>query len=778
MTILFFCNLSTGKLGAFEHFLLLMGRRLSADGSRLVVLFGAPPFGSVPDALKEAGITWDYIEGWAGKDGHARAWRFVRPALTALRRYRPDIVGVHFGNEFPVILAVLLSKLFVKVSPVWVWYQHQQIEPPSLVTSNLSRIRCLGWVVDHCVVLYEGGRRSLLLRKLKPGSISRIYNGVMDCSLSRPQGWLKQELRLPPDAVLAVSVGWLIPRKCIDFTIRAFEESAKNNPKAILLIVGDGPERARLELCARSLGLESRVLFLGARGDTREILLQCDCLVHSASSEACVYAVLESMASGIPAVVVDAGAAREQVSDGRSGYVVKQNDEPSFSEKLEEVLRNSETRKLMGFAARQRWSELFSLEGSVIKHCELCRNLAGKIPLGLPSFSVKVLFFCNLIPLKTGAFEKLLSAIGQKFREVGSEFIVYFSGQPIKPVIESLHESGVRWEIHSEWADGPGKVRQWGFILPALRRVVQERPDVVVVHFGNELPTLITILLARLMGFRKIKWVWQQDQQIRDPNVFGKCLSRLRLLGTVADHFVAMYEGGRESMLKRGIPVDKITVIHNAVTPYSPARPKGWLRQELGIPANEIILVTIGSLIPRKRIDFLLRACALLNSLTPEPLNPLTPRRQLWRLLVIGEGSEREPLAALTRKLGIADQVHFLGLRNDIREILPECDLYVHASSAETCTYSVTESMAAGIPAVMLNAGAAKEQIANGVSGYVLDAVDAEAFASRVRELMVDEAKRTEMGRVAEVRWRENFTMDVSASAYHRLYTRLGRGKG
>jgi glycosyltransferase involved in cell wall biosynthesis len=67
-------------------------------------------------------------------------------------------------------------------------------------------------------------------------------------------------------------------------------------------------------------------------------------------------------------------------------------------------------------------------------------------------------------------------------------------------------------------------------------------------------------------------------------------------------------------MRKRGIPAIKITVIHNAVTSYAPERPKGWVREEFGIGPDEVILVTIGSLIPRKLIDFLLRACAALGT--------------------------------------------------------------------------------------------------------------------------------------------------------------------
>ena len=797
MTILFFCNLNTGKLGAFENLLLEIGRRLTAGGDRLVVIFGAPPFGPVPEALKEAGISWDYIKGWAGEAGHPRAWRFVLPALAAIRRFQPELVAVHFGNEFPTLVAALMSKCFMKRSPIWVWHQRQQIEDPSFITRRLSRIRTLGLVVHHYVVSYEGGRKSLQARNVKPEKITRIYNAVPEYVSGRSPGWLKQELCLTADAVVAVNVGWLVPRKRIDISIRAFAKVAQKLPNSHLLVVGDGSERGALEAKVRALGMETRIHFLGARNDVRDILSQADCLVHSSIAETCTNVVLESMAAGIPAVIMNAGAATEQIDDGVSGYVVGAHDEQALADRLEEVMSNSMIRKTMGSAALQKWKTPFNLDVTAAEHADLYRHLLGKVCLSRRP--IKTLSLCNLIPLKMGAFERLLAAIGQEFKNAGDEFVVTLSGKPIEPVAELLRTKHVRWEVVDGWAYGPDKVNAWGFVVPALRLLRRENPDVVIVNFGNELPLLVTVLLARLMGMGKVKWIWQQHQQIKDPGWIEKRLSRLRLLNLSVDHFVAVYRGGFESLRKRGIPADKITIIHNAVTPYTPSQPKGWLRKELGIPPDEILMVTIGSLIPRKRIDFLLRACAplraegsvvgcqvdqLLNEqlvgspLTTQQLDNLTTKLPPWRLLIIGEGPDREQLESLSRDLGIAHQVHFLGLRNDIREMLPECDLYVHASSAETCTYALTESMAAGIPAVVLDAGAAKEQIQDEVSGYVLDAVDAEVFASRVRELMENMEKRAEMGRAAEARWRENFTMDVSASAYHHLYRRLGAREG
>ena len=167
---------------------------------------------------------------------------------------------------------------------------------------------------------------------------------------------------------------------------------------------------------------------------------------------------------------------------------------------------------------------------------------------------------------------------------------------------------------------------------------------------------------------------------------------------------------------------------------------------------------------------------SLSSSSSTEQPNNLTTVMPPWHLLVIGEGPERERLVALAGELGIAERVHFLGMRNDVRGILSECDIYLHASKAETCTYAVTESMAAGIPAVMLNAGAAKEQIENGVSGFVLDVVDPVPFAACLRDLMADPARCAEMGQVAKSRWEALFRVERAAKRYHEMYGQAARG--
>lgn len=423
---------------------------------------------------------------------------------------------------------------------------------------------------------------------------------------------------------------------------------------------------------------------------------------------------------------------------------------------------------------------------------------------------MKTLFFCNLIPRKTGAFEALLAAIGAEFAKAADEFVVVFAGEPIAPVAESLRSAGARWHVLQGWVEGGAersvvskrwsgegeetrsapasteeasdravaadvdrgeggtaeRVHPWRFVIPALRLIRKERPDVAVVHFGNEMPTLVASLLTRLRG-RRPRWVWQQDQQIQDPGRLGRHVSRIRLLAAGVERFVAVYEGGRQSLIKRGIPESRIRVIPNSIAPFQTQRAAGWLRRELDVSENAVLLLTTGSLIARKRIGFILQACAGLR------VGASTD----WRLLVIGEGPDRATLAAAARDLGIEQRVHFLGLRNDVRDLLAEADVLAHASLAETCTYAITESMAAGIPSVVTEAGAAREQITDGRSGFVVQRDDLKLFVSRLERLLSDPALRRAMGAAAREHWAAKFQLEGAAERYHRLYRDLSLGR-
>jgi glycosyltransferase involved in cell wall biosynthesis len=375
---------------------------------------------------------------------------------------------------------------------------------------------------------------------------------------------------------------------------------------------------------------------------------------------------------------------------------------------------------------------------------------------------MKTLFFCNLVPDKQGAFERFLASLAGEFKATGDRLLLALAGEPIRPVADALRDHGAEWRIVAGWNDTEGRVRPWAFVRPALSLLRRERPDVAAVHFGNELPSVATALMHRLSGGPRCRWVWQQDQQVCDPQGLSRFVSRIRMLTPFFSHFVAVYEGGRRSLVLRGVPAARISVINNAVTDTPPEVPRADLRCELGVPSDALLLAAVSSLTPRKRIDFLLNACAAL--LREEPAA---------RLVVIGDGPDRSRLVTLASSLGIAERVIFAGSRNDVPSLLAASDIFVHAASAEACSYAVLESMAAGLPAVMTRAGAAEEQIVEGESGYVVAPGDDKAFAERIRRLASDTELRRRLGRAARRRWHEHYRLEDAARRYHGLYKRL-----
>ena len=111
-------------------------------------------------------------------------------------------------------------------------------------------------------------------------------------------------------------------------------------------------------------------------------------------------------------------------------------------------------------------------------------------------------------------------------------------------------------------------------------------------------------------------------------------------------------------------------------------------------------LLSIGSLLPVKGFDTTIRA-----------LSQAVAQRNDWHLWIAGEGPERTSLEQLIAAEGVADRVHLLGFRNDVRALLSAADLFVSASHREGLPLVVIEAMQVGVPVVVTPVGGCREII-------------------------------------------------------------------
>ena len=174
----------------------------------------------------------------------------------------------------------------------------------------------------------------------------------------------------------------------------------------------------------------------------------------------------------------------------------------------------------------------------------------------------------------------------------------------------------------------------------------------------------------------------------------------------------------------------KVEVIPNPVEldafapQTSTPQQRAQIREQYHIPQDATVACFVGRLGREKSVDVLLRFWA----------QEMKPQDNM-RLLIIGDGPEKEPLEQLAQQLGITDTVIFTGkvLHPDLPPYIHTCDIYVTASLSDTNSISMLEGMAGGLPVLQLYDELNADQVTDGVNGYMFP--DAAEMGQRLRQI-------------------------------------------
>ncbi len=192
---------------------------------------------------------------------------------------------------------------------------------------------------------------------------------------------------------------------------------------------------------------------------------------------------------------------------------------------------------------------------------------------------------------------------------------------------------------------------------------------------------------------------------------------------------------------------------------FSPATPgeRARVRAELGLAPDAYAFACVARLEPVKRHGDLLAAFARLT-------DPAA------RLLLVGGGSQLEPLKAEAGRLGISARVSFLGERSDIERLLQASDAFVLCSETEGSSNAVLEAMACGLPVVASAVGGNPEAVDHGRSGLLVAAHAPEQLAAAMQELLDDRKRSAAFGRAGRIRVATEFSIAAMVAKYDALY--------
>ena len=217
-----------------------------------------------------------------------------------------------------------------------------------------------------------------------------------------------------------------------------------------------------------------------------------------------------------------------------------------------------------------------------------------------------------------------------------------------------------------------------------------------------------------------------------------------------------------------GFALDRIRVIHNGVDgsrffPDPPIRAR--VRRELGLSENEFCIGSVGNLLPVKDQLTLLRA-----------VESMTGRCSAWRLIIVGEGSERPKLEAfLDAHPNCKDRVVLTGTSDHVPELLQAMDVYVLPSLSEGISNSLLEAMSSGLAVIATDTGGNPEVVVDGESGLLFPVGDSDRLAEQLLLLNSQPQVRVQLAQQALRRMREEFSIDSMIRKYAQLYESLGR---
>jgi glycosyltransferase involved in cell wall biosynthesis len=244
--------------------------------------------------------------------------------------------------------------------------------------------RLLSPLTDAFIAVAEPHALYLASHEGCPAAKVRVIPNGVDVGRFRPRRpsrELQSQWRLEDGAATVGIVAALRPEKNHALFLDVAALVRQKLPKTQFLIVGDGPQRAKLEALAQNLGIAAAVRFLGTQSDMPEVLSLLDVVVLTSHSEANPLCLLEAMASEKPVVATRVGSVAETVLDGETGYLVAAGDARQLADRIALLLTDRSHAAVMGRAGRKHVAAHWSVDRMVQGYEDLIEQIyAGKCP--------------------------------------------------------------------------------------------------------------------------------------------------------------------------------------------------------------------------------------------------------------------------------------------------------------------------------------------------------------------------------------------------------------
>jgi glycosyltransferase involved in cell wall biosynthesis len=732
--------------GGAERHVLDLATHLGKDKYNLFVS-SLIPGGNV---LKEIAANGAQVELFPVKRiysifGILKGFEFMR----FLRKNKIDILmTIHFGSD-------VWGTIFGRLAGVPVIISNRRDIGFWKKMRHIWAYRFINRWVDRIIVNCSASKNKVIEdENVIPGKI-KVIHGAVDVRKFKPSRRkrdIRKDLGISSNKIVIGAVGNFNPIKGHKYLIEAAASIVKKSPKAHFLLVGDGLEKQRLAYSVERLGLQNNVTFLGSRNDIPDILSIMDICVLPSLSEGLSNALIEYMVAGKPIIATQVGGNPELIEGGVSGMLIEAGKADAIEKAIIELINDKEKAKYLAKNARKKTEKDLGMRTMIGNYEEILSGYGKKRVLHLVS--------------SNGLFgaEKVLLDIARFNNQNGTDVIVGAIKNSHNPHTEVVSEAE-RLGLETAIFESNGRMDP-ETMLQIKKYIRENRID--IVHTHNYKSDMLGFLATR---FTDAKWiatnhVWHgTDKKLRFYEKLDSFILRF------VDKVIAVSDEIKDDLVKKGIREDKIERIYNGIDTSAVSGLRlavcgknsngngQQLRKKLGIAKNDIVVTTVGRLSPEKGYAVFLKAA-----------EKIIKKRNSTKFLIVGDGPLFKSHKSQVTSHKLQDYVKFLGIRNDIAEILSVTDIYVNASYIEGMPITILEAMRAGLPVVATRAGATPQVISHGRSGVLVDSGDPQRLADEIESLISDRSKRLKLGKHAYEDVRSKFSLERMGCDYAEVY--------
>lgn len=211
------------------------------------------------------------------------------------------------------------------------------------------------WLSNFCdlIITINSEDEAIARKWFRVKRVARISGAGINLEKFTPTNAMlryarRKEVGYLENDFIILCVGELVSNKHQDFLIRLIHSIGEKIPNIRLLLAGQGQETMTFKELSKSLGVQSKVEFLGFRNDVVQLMQMADVAVSSSKREGLPINIMEAMATGIPVVATNCRGNRDLVCDEKNGFLIEQEALDQFADRIEQLYRNPSLRVAMG----------------------------------------------------------------------------------------------------------------------------------------------------------------------------------------------------------------------------------------------------------------------------------------------------------------------------------------------------------------------------------------------------------------------------------------------